>query len=423
MSASLDVPLPAAPEPALVAASAPQPYPLFSAYGIELEYMIVAADSLDVRPSADRALQARSASAGTPALEWSNELVLHVIEVKNPAPDALAALAPAFGGEVRAMNAVLAPAGERLMPGAMHPWMAPAAETRLWPHGQTEIYQAYHRIFDCRHHGWANLQSMHVNLPFSSDAEFARLHAALRLLLPILPALAASSPVADGAASGYADTRMQVYRHNADAFPAITGALIPEPVAGNADYRAHILQPMYDAIAPVDPRRVLRHEWLNSRGAIARFERNAIEVRVLDMQECPQADVAIAAAVVALAQWLYRGAAVEHAGFATERLVRVFDACVRAGGDAAIDDAGYLALWDFPAPRAVAFELWQHLLERIPAHDLPPDARALLDTIVREGTLAQRLLRALDGDLRRPHLRAVWSELCDCLQQGKQFTP
>ena len=220
---------------AAAAMNAPAPYPLFSAYGVELEYMIVARDSLDVLPIADHCLaQQATADRPMPLLEWSNELVLHVIEVKNPQPQALALLPAAFQEAVQAMNRRLRDSAAQLMPGAMHPWMRPARETRLWPHGQTDIYQAYDRIFDCRRHGWANLQSMHVNLPFASDAEFARLHAALRLLLPLLPALAASSPLMEGEASGLLDTRMEVYRHNAGAFPAITGSVIPEPVSRQA---------------------------------------------------------------------------------------------------------------------------------------------------------------------------------------------
>ena len=62
--------------------------------------------------------------------------------------------------------------------------------------------QAFDRIFSCQGHGWANLQSMHINLPFADDAEFGRLHAAIRFLLPLLPGLTASSPVMDGAVTG-----------------------------------------------------------------------------------------------------------------------------------------------------------------------------------------------------------------------------
>ena len=87
------------------------------------------------------------------------------------------------------------------MPTAMHPWMDPATETVLWDDA-TDVYRTYDRIYGCRGHGWANLQSMHVNLPFADDSQFARLHAAIRLVLPLLPALAASSPIAEGSVDG-----------------------------------------------------------------------------------------------------------------------------------------------------------------------------------------------------------------------------
>src|SRR3712207_7559414 len=69
------------------------PLPLFAGFGVELEYMIVAADTLAVLPAADRLLEA---AAGVPGasdhddgpVAWSNELVNHVIELKinGPAP-------------------------------------------------------------------------------------------------------------------------------------------------------------------------------------------------------------------------------------------------------------------------------------------------------------------------------------------------
>src|SRR6202008_2594000 len=109
-------------------------------------------------------------------------------------------------------------------------------ETRIWPHGHGDIYHAYESIFDTRTHGWANLQSMHVNLPFADDGQFARLHSAIRLVLPIIPALAASSPIADGSNAGFADYRMEVYRANSQAHPLIAGHVIPETVSSRAEY-------------------------------------------------------------------------------------------------------------------------------------------------------------------------------------------
>jgi glutamate---cysteine ligase / carboxylate-amine ligase len=101
------------------------------------------------------------------------------------------------------------------MAGGMHPWMDPVRETQLWPHAQSEIYRAYDRIFGARSHGWANVQSTHINLPFAGDQEFARLHAALRPIVAILPAISAASPYADGRAPGPLDYRMEAYRSNA----------------------------------------------------------------------------------------------------------------------------------------------------------------------------------------------------------------
>src|SRR5258706_15402909 len=96
------------------------------------------------------------------------------------------------------------------------------------------------------------------------------------------------------------DGRLDVYRTNSAKIPSIAGSVIPEPVFTHADYQREILERAYRDIAPYDPEGVLQHEFLNARGAIARFDRDAIEIRVLDIQECPKADLAIAAAIVAV---------------------------------------------------------------------------------------------------------------------------
>ena len=125
-------------------------------------------------------------------------VVSNVIEMKNTQPSPLSELVPAFHLQVQRLNSYLAPYNACLMPTAMHPWMDPTRETALWPHDDQGIYSTYHRLFNCKRHSWSNVQSMHVNLPFADDQQFEKLLAAVRVLLPILPAIAASSPVADG---------------------------------------------------------------------------------------------------------------------------------------------------------------------------------------------------------------------------------
>jgi carboxylate-amine ligase len=401
----------------------------FSGYGIELEYMIVDRADLSVAPIADRLLALgageRCAEVCRGQLGWSNELVLHVIEVKNRAPSpSLAILPAAFETEVRHINSLLGPLGACLMPGAMHPWMDPRRETRLWPHDNEAIYRTYGRIFDTRSHGWANLQSMHINLPFAGDAEFARLHAAIRLVLPILPALAASSPIAGAVDTGCLDYRMQVYCGNSAELPSIAGMVVPETVSSPAEYEETILLPMYREIAPHDPEHVLRHEWLNSRGAIARFDRNAIEIRVVDTQECPRADLAVAAAASCAVQDLYHSDQAPLAAqqsIATGTLAGILHACIRDAEQAVIDDAAYLALFGYPGQRCQARELWRHLIGRMPREGDAGAWREPLQHILEHGPLARRILRAVGSDYSRAHLQAVYSALCGCLQDGRMF--
>lgn len=393
--------------------------------------MIVDAETLSVRPIADALLRAvgseyeREVNLGDAA--WSNELALHVIEMKTggPRPN-LDGLDTLFQQQVGRMEAILAPLGARLMPTGMHPWMDPYRELVLWPHEDDIIYRTFDRIFDCRGHGWANLQSMHINLPFDGDDELGRLHAAIRVALPILPALAASSPVADGTLTGFHDFRMEVYRTNAQKVPSIMGVVIPEPVFTRADYEELLLQPIYDDLAPHDPEGILNDDWVNARGCIARFERSTLEIRVLDTQECPRADMAVAGAVIALVRSLVEETHASQAALRSwhhERLAEILRAITRDADDAVLRDSEYLALFGFPERGPChARELWQHLIETVVAREPGYPAWATpLAMFLQQGCLARRITRALGEDVTPERLRHVYGQLSDCLRHGALF--
>lgn len=407
------------------------PIALFQAVGVELEYMIVDRDSLSVRPLCDRLLQAVGGVEDNevypeeeegPAA-WSNELVLHVVEFKTAAPVAsLEGLDALFMAQVAHANETLAQWNACLMPTAMHPWMDPEREMRLWPHGSREIYEAFDRIFDCRGHGWANLQSVHINLPFANDEEFRRLHAAIRTVLPLLPALAASSPVMDGALTGRMDNRLTVYQNNCARIPQITGRVIPETVRGRQEYADRILQPIYYALEPLDPAGVLRHEWANARGAIARFDRGAIEIRLLDIQECPGADLAIAelvsAVVKALAEERF-SSITDLEALPTETLAGVLADTIRDGDAASLSCPTLLHCLGLPEARQTMGEAWQQLANKA----LPPGSPAFpaLNCIFEQGCLARRITRAMQAR-NAPSLHAVYGELCACLKNNQLFS-
>ena len=411
----------------------PSPLYLFAAFGVELEYMVVDADSLDVRPAVDKLFRAVAGEITSDVehddISWSNELVAHVVELKTSEPaERFDGLVRQFQDHVGRVNAALAPLGAWLMPTAMHPWMDPAREMKLWPHDNGPVYERFHRIFDCRGHGWANLQSVHLNLPFAGDDEFGRLHAAIRLILPILPALAASSPIIEGRATGLLDSRLDVYRTNCCRVPSVTGRVIPEPVFDRSSYEREILETMYADIAPLDPEGILRHEWLNARGAIARFDRGAIEIRVLDVQECPAADVAICAVATAALKAIVAERWSEFARqkrLATEPLEAILLATLRDADQATIDDREYLAHFGLDRRTPLtAGDLWRHIVETTNATttEVPLEARDALTTILNRGPLARRILTALDNDFSHSQLAAVYRQLCDCLATGDSFT-
>lgn len=427
--------------------SVPAPFNLFEVFGVELEYMIVNSGTLNVLPITDQLL-AKAASEpdavshredGSPVatevelgpISWSNELALHVVEMKTTEPSpTLDGLDEKFQAAAVKANALLAPLGGRLMPSAMHPWMDPFGEMKLWPHGYSEVYAAFNRIFDCRGHGWANLQSMHINLPFSGDGQFGRLHAAIRALLPIMPALSASSPIMDGRTTGLVDNRLEVYRNNARKVPAAAGRVIPEPVYTEGDYRRVILEEIYRGFAPHDPAGVLRHEWANSRGCIARFTRNAIEIRVLDVQECPAADLAIAQIITTVLNAICSGR-LGHLdmlrGLSIDTLEAPLLATIRDGERALIDDRSYLEALDIAqagdGPLSAA-EVWNRLISlTLPASRQPQGVRAWLDAWRTHGTLARRILASTGPGADRASLTRTFECLSESLGQGRLFVP
>ena len=399
--------------------------------GLELEYMIVDRDSLAVRPFTDQLFRDERGEHvdDVPAGEfgWSKEVVRHVIEIKNPEPLAtLDGLADGFTQQIAAMNERLSGMHAMLLPTAMHPWMDPAADARIWDEPRNRINRAYAAIFDLATHGWANLQSMHINLAFGDDEDFARVHSAIRVALPIIPAIAASSPFAGGRNSGFEDYRLEVYRTNASGFPTITGHIVPEVVGSPEAYQDHILAPMYRAIALHDPERILRHEWLNSRGAIARFERSAIEIRVTDIQETPRHDVAIAAAIVGLVKAMHGGSLApmpSQDAFSARQLAQILFDCARHGGRTPIANAAYLRLFRYPGDECSASELWRHIstLETVVEEIDRSNAAHSWEFLLRRGTLASRLLTAAGEGPDHQKLLGVYRELSACLASGEAF--
>lgn len=407
-----------------------QPLHLFEGFGVELEYMIVQRDNLQVLPITDKLIYEEVGEYLSDVefgdIAWSNELVLHVVEMKTQEPaKSLLGLQEKFQEHVRKINRMLEKHNAMLLPTGAHPLMNPDTDTKLWPHEHNAVYEAYNRIFDCRGHGWSNLQSTHLNLPFADDAEFEKLHAAIRVLLPIIPAISASTPILDGKVSGLQDTRLDVYRHNQDKIPAIAGKIVPEAVFSKQEYEEQILQKIYKDIAPYDPEETLQEEFLNSRGAIARFTRNAIEIRIIDIQESPVADIAVLQAIVAVLQALVAGRWVpveDLKSWREDELAAMLLEVIQKGQEAVITNQDYVRCFGYDCSGScTAGELWKYLVQELLVLDDEPEIAHALNIIVSRGNLSSRILEATGENPSEERIREVYRQLATCLQAGGIF--
>lgn len=408
-----------------------QPYGLFEVAGLELEYPTVD-ENLDVVALVEPAFRA-IAGRGTSDIEldrvgFSNEIADHVFEVKTLEPvRSLRDAEDALVGGIRRFSDVLRREwSARLLPTAMHPWFDPL-DARLWTRSGLRIYTTYAHIFDIRTHGWMNVHALHLNLPFGDERETMAMHTAAALLLPYLPALAASSPVHDGQLQPFADARLAWILQHQSRIPETAGRLVPEYVDSFAAYRRDILQPMYNALDAFPHSEPIRHEFLNSRGAVLRFARRALELRVLDTQECVRADVAIAVFARAVLRDLTEDVlAGRLAPPPLDVLVADLEACVR-DGSAAVVHAPHV-VGDCGEPCVGVRQVLQALMERAQRSISRDDAGylALVGDIIEQGSLSERIRARLEpfagsGEAMQQELRRVYGELADCLVSNQPW--
>ena len=381
---------------------------LFEAYGVEIELMIV--DARDARRApgvrrahgaAWRARPSRRSSSGR--IAWSNELTLHVLELKTNGPARLArgAGAGASSASVRRANARAgrdgrAPHARRGAPvdGPGHRDRAVAARVhRGLPHLRPDLRLLGARVGEPAEH------PPQPPLPRTtrSSGGCTPPSASCSRSSPRSPR---RRPTWTAGAAGALDARLVAYRGNARRVPSVTGLVVPEPALTQAQYETEILGRIYRDLAPLDPEGVLRHEWANARGAIARFDRGTVEIRVIDAQECPSADVAVVAAVSSVVRAL-------AAGPLAERDVAGRPGHRGAGRPPGRDDRERRPGGGGPSRaarcaraarrrRGAPGDVWRALLDRFPPDDPAGEWTGALDTI-----LAGRA-RWRAGSSRRP---------------------
>lgn len=427
-------PRPPAPGP-ISAPPAPRHFRPFEVAGMELEYAVVDRD-LNVASLVEPALRSL---AGRPTSDvdlgdvaFSNEIADHVFEVKMPVParslrDAESALVE---GVERFSATLRSEYGARLLPTGMHPWLDPA-RARLWTRSNTRVYQTYARLFDVHSHGWMNVQAAHLNLPMGRENEAVAMHNAAALIIPYLPALAASSPMYEGELQEAVDNRLAWILGHQARIPESQGAIVPEYVHGIGDYRRRILAPMYRALDRLPDAGAVRHEFFNARGAVFKFSRKSMEIRVLDTQECPKLDVAVAVYVRSALKHYARRVAGGKMGLPDHALlVEDFRAAIRDGSAARVaaphlvgdEDRGD----DGKVPVRTVLRALLGAARKTVRKD-EADYLDLVERMIRSGTLSERIRDQLvphvsDDEGFTEAARHVYIELADCLEANEPWS-
>jgi gamma-glutamyl:cysteine ligase YbdK (ATP-grasp superfamily) len=301
----------------------------------------------------------------------------------------------------------------RLLGSGMHPFLR-LSDAKMWSHRDRGIYAAMNRIFNLSQHGWLNIQSFQLNLPYKNESEAMRLHSALSNILPYLPAIAASSPIYESRKGAYIDNRLHFYLTNQLQVPSITGNLIPEYVDSFEEYEKTTVRRYSEDLAKLNaPRSLLNKEWLNSRGAIIRQDRKAIEIRVLDEQESVKSDVALSCFIRAVLRGILGDA--DYLYLAHPTLVQNFNKVLRKGLQASVQHPN----------GKTAGEVCLHLLKTALSNATDEERKYLpiIKQRIDGGNLSNIILKRVAKKAQRTDLHeaifTTYSHLADCLEKNQ----
>lgn len=273
-----------------------------------------------------------------PRFAIGKELQMHVLELKSKKPFRSPRLFEENLSEAVAFTSeyLKSKYGASLLGSGMHP-LLDLSETAIWPHRHTSIYRVFQSIFNMRQHGWLNIQAFQLNLPYGGRKRAATVHNVLANMIPYLPAISASSPICEGRFGDFVDNRMYFYKLIQKEVPSIAGDVIPEYIQSIEEYRKKIVGKYSADLAKAKASKsVLYKDWINARGITLRFDRRAVEIRIIDEQECIRSDVALSCFIRGAAKGLIDNYEQDAKLLPHESLVKDFNSVIREGRKAIV---------------------------------------------------------------------------------------
>lgn len=397
--------------------------------GVSIEYMIVDRTSLELRPLASELLSSlnqkedQKTSSGK-CLKWRAGYQPHIFRICSAFPQTnLNTLEHAIADELRIVNRILAEYGAMLLPGGMHPFADPF---KVQSNPATDpVGQLHEKLFDTKGHSWVNINRTFFELPYHGDEMLERLQTAIRIILPIIPALSASSPIVEGNNTGKTDNALRYARARYSRFPGIAGQLIPEPYFSERKYREMVLDKIRQQLSSADPDGLIDPEQINFRAAIPDFQGKRMILQIMEPQECVAADIAIVRLVTEAIRFLVEEKTIryeEQMEARMEILCGILEDVMISGRHAEVFSSEYLAFFGLDEECTVG-KIWQHLFQRLANDPLRPLAmyEHELSVILKQGPLSERILTVVGEKPGKEELMFLWRRLNDCLEQNRLF--
>lgn len=279
------------------------------------------------------------------------------------------------------------------------------------------------KLFDLSGHGSVNSRATRWELPMAGDEDFGRLHTAIRMVLPLIPALSASSPLLQGKRAGALSARIMSLFDGWCRFPELGGSFIPEVALDQEDYYRIVLQPIARTLAREGLADSVDYHQVNVRLAVPQFDQGVISISAADVQECPSSDAAIAEMAIAVINAMKAGRWVSNylqRAWHESDLLAILKDVARSGGGAVITNKDFLLMFGMMRESATAAELWRRLYQELRG-ELSEAARARVALILDHGCLAQRILDRLGDRPSRERIMEIYRELAACLKENKPF--
>lgn len=258
---------------------------------------------------------------------------------------------------------------------------------------------------------------LRLDLPFDRPGDFGRLIAAVRLVLPLIPAVAAATPFRDGRNTGHRSARLRACLDLYDAFPERVGGFIPEAVFEQADHDREVLGPIAQAAARLDRTATPDLQSLDWRAATTAFDPNVVSIHAIDAQENAAADMAVLEFILTLLKAQIAGRWVSNylqRAWSTDDLMGMMSTTIKEGCQAVLTNKDYLLMFglmkqeDVPAAR-----LLQHLFVELYS-ELSENARSHIGLIIEHGDLATRILARTGKRPSIEKLRSAYAQVASC---------